>query len=270
MRSFVFACYGDNQVQLLDEDGNVMNTAQGALNVHIADIHTQAINQKFHKHTGDESTLNAIASVGDRTIELVSATGFTADKHIQIELGTDILIQYKIISISVNTLTLDGLIDVELPVGTLIEEIEVNMIDAASAGSEAIYIVEPPADETWHLLRILLTMTHPSAGDLGKFGGIAAITNGVALRVRIAGVYQTYSIWKTNEDIKLNFYDLDFDSRSGGGGAFGTSSRGTFSKAGVAIKLDGATGDKMEIILQDDMSGLTTFSINAQGHKDIY
>ncbi len=63
-------------------------------------------------------------------------------------------------------------------------------------------------------------------------------------------------------------YDVTYAARSGGGGAYGTNARGTFKNAGAVIYLDGDLGDYAEILIQDDLSGLTSFRIKAQGHPE--
>lgn len=266
--NFIHACYGSSDVRLVDDAGDSIKSLERSLNVHTADVHTNTVNQAFHKHTGVASTLAVNTVVGTRTIELVDASAFNANDFIHIDLGTDMPMHLKIISKLGNVLTFDGLMDVVILAGADVDVVVNNMIDAASAGSPSIYIIEPPGDELWHILRLILAMTHSSAGDLGLFGNLAALTNGCLIRVRVSGVYHTFTNWKSNADIKRDFYDVEFDARSGGGGIFGTSARGTFSKLGVAIKLNGANGDRLELVLQDNLSGLTTLRINGQGHVD--
>ena len=119
----------------------------------------------------------------------------------------------------------------------------------------------------WLISLILFEMTHGSAGDLGKFGGIPALTNGVVLRVRVNGRYGTLTNWKRNGDIKTDTFAVEFDARSGGQGAFGTSGEGKFTQTGAVLRLDSATNDRLEVHVQDGLlaDGLTTFTMKGQG-----
>ena len=65
--------------------------------------------------------------------------------------------------------------------------------------------------------------------------------------------------------MKLDMFDVDFDTRSGGGGTYGTSGRGSFTKMNSNLVLNGSTGDYLEVLIQDNLSTLNSFSINAQG-----
>jgi hypothetical protein len=111
-------------------------------------------------------------------------------------------------------------------------------------------------------------MTHGSAGDLGLFGNLAALTNGVLLRAKINGNYGTLTNWKTNANIKTDMFDVVFDNRSGGGGTWGTTGRGTFREAGAVLRLDGDTADQFELYVQDDLTTLLTFTMKVQGHLE--
>jgi hypothetical protein len=111
-------------------------------------------------------------------------------------------------------------------------------------------------------------MSHAGAGDLSLFGGIPALTNGCLMRARIDGQYGTLTNWKTNENMKSDMYDVEFDARSGGGGSYGTSGRGSFDRTGAVVRLDGATNDRLEFYVQDDLTALATFTMKAQGHLE--
>ena len=63
-------------------------------------------------------------------------------------------------------------------------------------------------------------------------------------------------------------YDLRYTTRSSGGGTFGTVGRGSFYKLGVVVRLDGSRGDFMEVYNRDDLTGLLSFEIKAQGHVE--
>ena len=113
-------------------------------------------------------------------------------------------------------------------------------------------------------------MTHGTAGDLGLFGNLSPLTNGVTVRVKINGKYGTFTNWKTNADIKDDMFDVEFDSRAGGQGNFGTSGRGSFNKTGSVLRLDAATNDRFEVYVQDTLTGqgLSTWTLKVQGHPE--
>jgi hypothetical protein len=240
----------------------------GATDVNNESIHSAPVNEYFHQHTNIISSLSvATAGSGDEyVITVANGSLFTAGQNIQINDGNHELTFPEIISIATNDLTLDRRIDFAHIVGTPIEVINKDMDVVGTMAAPVKFQLRPGAGEIFVINRILPTMTHGTAGDLGLFGNLAALTNGILLRAKIADQYYTFTNWKTNADLKGDMYDIDFDTRSGGGGTYGTSGRGSFSKIHVAVILDGDIGDFMEIYVQDDISALDTFRIKGQGH----
>ena len=53
------------------------------------------------------------------------------------------------------------------------------MNEVGSLASPFSYKIMPLAGEIWHITKISISMAHSSAGDLGKFGNITALTNGI-------------------------------------------------------------------------------------------
>ena len=243
-------------------------TDQYILNVHDADVHNQPINELFHFHTGIITTLASPVTSQDRIINVVSSAGMVVGDHLQIDDAIGQPIFPTILAINVNAITVDSPIDSDIVAGESVEVVVPDMGLVGTPAAPLLYVLRPPPNYVWHITRILISMTHGTAGDLGLFGNLAKLTNGVILRAKVSGQYGTFTNWKTNADIKNDMYDLEFDTRSSGGGTYGTSGRGSFSRIGVAVRLDGNQDDQLEVMVQDDLSGLLEFNINGQGHRE--
>lgn len=264
-------------VPMLDGNGNPLSsyysaqTNQYVLNIHDADVHTSIVNQYIHQHTATQTTLAADTAVNDTSFTVVSAVGFVIGDYIHINTTSIETTHPTIINIVGNVITIDRRLDVIHLTGDEVIKVIVNMSLAGQAGTLAApqeYFAGPPPGEVWHLTRLLFEMTHGTGGDLGLFGNIAALTNGVLIRARINGNYGTLTNWKTNANIKTDMFDVVFDLRSGGGGTHGTTGRGTFKEAGAIIRLDGDTYDQFELYVQDDITALNTFTMKVQGHLE--
>lgn len=266
------------KTDIRDGEGNPLSsyyhgaTGEYVLNVHNADVHGIPINQPFHQHTGTATTLTVAVNPdgSDSTITVASAVGFAVGDKIQIG-GDDnhTGIKYEILLIVGTVFTLDSRIDFGWPIGAEVEKVLTNMNLVGTLATPQEFIVKPNATQVVHITRIIIEMTDATNGDLGDFGGIAGLlTNGVLIRANVNGQYGTFANWKSNGEIKGDMYDFDFDFRAGGGGVYGFTGRGSFSRIGVAVRLDGAVGDFMEIYVQDDLSPLLTFTIKAQGHVE--
>lgn len=251
----------------------------GSNNIHDADVHTQIVNQYLHQHTAVSTTLASASAASDYQIDIADATGFAVGDYLHIDTTTIETTHPVIISSSPAlpttgpvTLTLDRRLDKAHAIGDEVRKSIVNMALAGQVGTLASpqeYWIGPPAGEIWHLTRILFEMTHSTAGDLGLFGNLAALTNGTVLRARNNGAYGTLTNWKTNANIKTDMFDVVFDARSGGGGAFGTTGRGTFTNAGAILRLDGDTDDRLEVYIQDDITAMVSFTMKGQGHVEV-
>ena len=247
------------------------------LNIHNSDVHTGIVNSAMHRHTAVSTTLT-VATVGDGTeyqISVADATGFANNDYLHIADGSMEITHPMIIS-SVPALpaagaavfTLDRRLDNAHAIGTTVTQAVLDISSTAGTLATPVeYWVGPPSGEVWHLARILFAMAHGTAGDLGTFGDIAGgLTNGVLLRAKTNGSYSTLTNWKTNGDMKADMYDVEFDARSGGGGSYGTSGRGTFTRTGAIVRLDGDNGDRLELLVQDSLTTLGFFIMQAQGH----
>jgi hypothetical protein len=141
---------------------------------------------------------------------------------------------------------------------------------ASQAGTLAapiLYSYQPRQGNVEHIKRIIIGMVHGAAADDSKFGSLTALTNGVIFRAYISGVYYNFTYWRSNYDIILDMYNVIYTDKAGPG-VYGTKALGSFSDIDVAIRLDSAAGDKLEILVQDDLTGLDSFSIKVQGHVE--
>lgn len=258
------------RASLHDGFGRPINSLGGAIDVHVADIHSSIINQHIHQNTGISTTLAAAAAVNDYQVTVSDTTGFTLNDYIRLDTSFVEPTHLKIVGVAGNVLTLDRRLDKAHIVGDEVRKVIIDMaLSGQPVGTLAApqkYIEGPPSGEIWHITRLLFTMVHGTAGDLGLFGNLPALTNGVLLRTKVGSQYGTLTNWKTNADIKTDMFDVHFDVRSGGQGSYGTSGRGTFAETGAVLRLNGSQGDQFEVYIQDDIRALGFFAMKIQGH----
>jgi len=129
------------------------------------------------------------------------------------------------------------------------------------------FYISPPVDTMWDITRILLNMSDIASGDEATFGGQNALTNGIVLRVVHSEDTNNIFNSKTNGMFSLRNFDMVYTAADKFG-VYGFKTRRTFNgqdKNGVTARLLGPD-DKIEIIIQDDLTGLSEFKICAQGH----
>lgn len=247
----------------------------GVMNTHNADVHNFVINDYIHRHTAVNTVLTAQANPGDTQITVNDITGFVISDliHFGILTATGEPIHPTIsIAPAGSIITLDRPLDNIHPIGTLITEAISDMSTLAGTLAAPIsYKYFPGANRIEHIKQIQISMTHTATGADDLFGSEPALTNGIVLRARINGVLGTFTNWKTNGDIKLDIgAERLIGAQKSGPSNFGTAGRGTFVDLDVAIPLNNANGDFVEILIQDGTSitNLADLRIKAQGHVE--
>ena len=252
--------------QLTDLVENIASF-RGALKVDQALVHKVGISEHAKRDLGATTTLDVLASSGDTLINVADTTGFLVGDTIRISDTTvNERSHFHITAVDAGvSLTLNRPLDNDFEVGDDVTEIQITMNQVGSLASPVSFKVAPPSSERWQITRIMTTMLDATAMDDGKFGGLTALTNGVAIRVVNNGTVRTLTHWKSNADLKDDMYDVTYSTKPPAGTFHGLSSRWTFTKGEFVVDLDGSTSDYLEILLQDDLSGLVDFEVKAQG-----
>jgi hypothetical protein len=214
---------------------------------------------------------------GEYTLTVADATGITpAD----VQAPGDLLIvtsdigsrfyQGRVLDIVGNVLTLDTPLDYAYEVGQSARATETNMsVDGSSTPRVfSLRAAEPPGegiDLTVDVTRIIIQCKTTSATSLANFGNIPKLTRGLVLR-RVDGEYQNVFNVKDGHEIQGIAYDYDPTTQAGQG-QDGFSSRLTFggqNKIGVVKRI--GPGEDLEVIVQDDLTLLTTLEVTFEGH----
>ena len=264
----------DTRIQY-EYDGTAWEAVKfkGSSSIHDADVHHAAVNKYVHQHSGASTTLSSDSAINDYQINVADTTGFTVGDLVDINTTSVEFTHPAITAITPGTpgvLTLDRRLDRIHLIGDVIDESVINLASQiGTLASPQIYSVGPAAGEVWHVITLTLAMGHTTAGDLGLFGNLAALTNGVIVRSKINGNYGTLTNWKTNGDIDVDTGRVSFHLRSGGQGTFGTSTEGPFNeRTGAILRLDGDLGDEFEIYVQDDLTNIVFWTMKVQGHHE--
>ena len=244
------------------------------LDVHDADVHHRVVNKLVHQHTATTTTISTASAANDYQINVASTTGFLVGNAIHINTTTIESTHPIITAVTPGTpgvLTLDRRLDYPHLIGDIVTKAIINISSqAGTLASPQEYFAGPEGSEVYHITNLTLSIGHTSAGDMGLFGNLAPLTNGVTLRARINGQYGTLTNWKTNGDINVDTGAVNFYQRSGGGGTHGTGADGAFkARTGAVLRLDGATSDRLEIYVQDDLTALSFFNMKIQGHLEV-
>jgi hypothetical protein len=140
-----------------------------------------------------------------------------------------------------------------------------NMNQNYSVTSDIVFI-QPTAGQIMRIERMLVYIQDTGTFDSGGYGNGTALTTGITVRLNGDGGVQDLTDGvpiKTNGHWARLCYDADHNGY--GTGDEYLAVRWTFSKAGAPLRLDGDTNDRLEIVLNDDFSGLTEHYFLVQG-----
>jgi hypothetical protein len=237
----------------------------------LQDQHTPTIDalfaQAISNFTLSADTVASGIDAGDLeyTFEATAGHGIAAtDEILLLDVAGDWSLQAIVISVATNTITIDRPIDHLFPAATALGRITTSQMNVDGSTTPQIFSIragETPSDIT----RMLITMTDTTSMDDGRFGGGAALTNGLVLRI-INSFQKTIFNFKTNGDIARFCYDVRYADKAPAG-EYGLNARITFAgqdKHGVTLRI--ATGDVIQWVVQDDLTGLSAFQIAAEGH----
>lgn len=247
----------------------------GALPVNIQDQNTPTIDsyflQSISNFTLASPTVASGITQGSLVYDFTATTGHglaNGDEILLLDTASNTDFYATVILVSTDTITLDRPIEFLFPTATTLGRIVTSEMAVNGAITEQIFTVRAgvvPFDIT----RIIMQMTHATAGDDGKFGGITAITRGIVFRIVDLSEPHQESIFnfKTNGEIRAFCYDVAYSDKAPGG-ENGTGARLSFAgqdKHGVTLRISGS--DVLQWVIQDDLTGLSSFKVVAQGHE---
>ena len=240
-------------------------------NVALLDQTTDAVIFKFNK-IAESTTLAEATILNSNKLVLADTTGVGQNTYIIVFSPiTERIYKGYVLSVSVDTLTMDTPLDSEFPIGAFVDLTTTNFMVDGSSTTQTFGLrgVSPsPVGVTVDITRLIFHCQTGTAIDLAKFGDIdGGLTNGLVLRVRDGRNFNVFNV-KTNGELAALMFD--FNARAATNpqqGVDGFLSRMTFAgqnKIGVAIRL--VPGDDLEFIIQDDLTSLDLFEVTAEGH----
>lgn len=134
--------------------------------------------------------------------------------------------------------------------------------------TEGIFYIKPPVGEVYEIHRIIASIEDTAGMQAQEFGNLGApLTNGLVLRLSddtgvLADITDGLPV-KTNAQFGQISYDVEL--KTWGSGNELLLVRFTFEKSGQPIILRGDLGEKIEVVCNDNLSGLLSQYFSVQG-----
>lgn len=227
---------------------------------------------KFNK-IESQTTLASKATTGQRDIVVSDATGIVTGKYLIIFSPPSNRVGFFYVTgVAGTTITLDSIIDYAYEAGSFVEAGITNM-GVNGASTPQVFGLRGQGTPTGisqavDVNKIRLSCQADSPVDLSKFGDLTALTRGLLIRHRrVDGTYNVLNV-KTNLEIGGVFDNwTPYAATNPAQGIDGFLATITFNgqeNMSVVKRLE--TGEDLEIIIQDDLSGLTILDGYAEGH----
>lgn len=193
-------------------------------------------------------------------IELVGGHGYVPNDLIFIA-NTTRSFQAKILSVNVNTLTLDAPIDHIFTVGTTVTiKFEDNMkVDGSVTPIEFGFGLGATATKGIRMTGLRIIIASSGSMDDSTFGDLSALTRGIVLKqTLLSGEQRNLFNAKTNGGLGLIVNNKQYTAKAGGGEnavEFGWDLVGETNSV-----LEFGVSDRLDLIIQDDLSTLTAMS----------
>lgn len=241
----------------------------GGVPVNLQDQTSQSIIVPFVNKLSDTS-LTADTVIDAYTVSVVSVTNMSVGDHIRIiNAAADKFYFGTILAINALVVTVDTPLDFVYVSGSNVTGSNINMAVNGSVTPVTFCLRtgSPSIPSEVDITRFVLQCQAESAVDLNKFGDLAALTNGLVLR-RVNGEISNILNVKSNAELSGIAYDWQPYTASNPAQAVdGFACRLTFAgqnKIGVVIRI--GQDENLEFIVQDDLTGLTSLIITAEGH----
>jgi len=220
-----------------------------------------------------ETTLTSVTAKEDYIVNVTSAASFVVGQYLTIYSVPDNRVYFSnILAINALAITLDTPLDFEFPIGASVSVGNEEMAVDGSVTPQIFGIRNPSGVDIpleVNITRLMFKCLTSSAIDLSQFGNIAGgLLRGLVVR-RVDGTYSNIFNAKTNADLKTIMYDFNIEVAKVNQ-QDGFTGRLTFAgenKLGAVVRI-GADED-LQIVIQDDLTSLESFSIVAEGHQVI-
>ena len=246
--------------------------SNGGITVNIQDQTSVPVDFFFTQIKGIPTTVAIQTAIDDYTVTVTSAANCSIGDYVGIfnaDNSTNNRAYFgTILSISGNNITLDTPIDFEFQVGDTFACFTRNLnVDGSTTRQIFSVQVGSGATQSIDITRLMVSFITDTKVDLSKFGDLTSLNNGLVLRRKDGVIHNIWNIKNNGELANLCFDYSPYSSTNPNQGQDGAKFRYTFAgqdKHGVAVRLE--PGDELQLLIQDDLTGLQQFRVIAEGH----
>lgn len=172
----------------------------------------------------------------------------------------------RVLTVATNTITLNQRFNLTYPAGTVCYRGSANM--AVDGSTTPLYFgLEAAQGVAFDVYKLRLAFRGSAEMDDAKFASLTALTKGVIVRARITATrYNNYFNARSNSEFHLRGV-LSYNAKAPSGSYGMIFEFPLKDDNGVALRVDGDTGSRLEVIIQDNLTGLSYMEGTVSGHR---
>jgi hypothetical protein len=214
-------------------------------------------------------TLTSPVSKNDTVVSVSAGHGFTATGEQIVIMENGLWIQTEVKSVATNDITLVSPSGVAFTTGATVIRGVIDMnVDASGAEQEFVFNMRQsiiPIDvQCAHIIIWNVSV----AGDDGKFGDLAALTNGVRF-LKANTVDQNLGVYKSNSDFREFGAGVEYTDKSGAGTYAVNMVFRLKETYGIVIRIDPRTTDILKAVVRDKLDTLNRFRVSVIGQLTV-
>jgi len=239
-----------------------MLSEKGNFQVEIQDQYTESVDLYAHIDKVNPS-ITVDTTLYDESIVVDSIASVAPGDVILICEGNRFY-QSIVASAAVLTINLASPLDFAFTTAAIVHIGTWNLAVDGSGTTQIAHIL-PPTTAEIDIYQINVSITDNVDMDSAKFGGIAALTNGILFRV-VNSTIKNLPLVVNNIGFSEQGFNIQYDPKAPAG-VYGFQAKKNYHEInGISIRLDGSTNDEFQCLIRDDLTDLTLFDITVNGH----
>lgn len=240
----------------------------GSMRVAIQDQASKAFDLFFSQDVGSPTTLTTDGVKDAYSISVTTGHGFVAgDDLILVNTVTEHEYSGCIVSVAGdNTVNMDMPLNFGfLSASTVVQQVT-HDLNVDGSGTRQTFSIGSPLTGRLDITRLLIQMTTTAVPEYIEFGDLTALTRGCVMRVVNGNINNLWNV-KSNAELANLMFDFTIYDAEKSFNVNGIAGRMTYAgpeKHGVVLRIN--SGEAIELIVQDNLSGLLSFRIIACGH----
>lgn len=246
------------------------NSITNGIDVHIQSQTSQLFQYFLLNEQKTDITLTSAVEEDDTVINVSAGHGFTAatGEMLVIRNG-DAFAQLSVVSVATNAITVDVPVAIAFPITSGVmrgnNRLNVNgSVTPVEFKCGFTYANQQGAETPIDVGHVILSMQHAAEGDDGKFGGIAALTNGLYFRKQNTANVNLGN-YQNNQKFRELGAAVTYPDKAPAGVYATAIDFSIEEKFGQVLRLDPGVPDCLLATVRDNLSGLAYFTASILG-----